>query len=72
MTLKINPKELASIEIHEGLNAKIQSYVWKRYGKALVYDPTARDSEDWTTFETMMNDLLSQGEKQLRIKEAIE
>ena len=39
MTLKMNPKELASIEIHEGLNAKIQSYVWKRYGKALVYDP---------------------------------
>jgi hypothetical protein len=72
MTLKMNPKELASIEIHEGLNAKIQSYVWKRYGKALVYDPTARDSEDWTTFETVMNDLLSQGEKQLRMKETVQ
>jgi hypothetical protein len=68
MTLKINPNELASIEIHQGLNAKIQSYAWERYGKSLVYDPVAKDSEDWVTFETLINDLLSRANAGLEKK----
>ena len=61
----MNKKDKVCIPITEKLNARIQNYAWKKYGKYLLYE---HSGEGCVTFQRVMNDLLLQGEKQLKMK----